>query len=153
MNKTEILTDLASKFTALTVLTKHATHGVSPTVTPYTQAILDVASEIARSANVAFVVLDEGEAGEAAYYLNAVPKPPAPEPTFAQEATAWLLCKIDVTVGDKIIRMFTSLQADNVQERAAAQLTLEDTTSGDLTEVGIRLWRVGGVFQYKLITV
>lgn len=149
MNKADILAALDSKFAAILSITeKSEVAGVSY----YVANVFDIAGSVGRTINVMFFVKDEGGAGETAYWGNAEPKPAPGEPAFAQEALAWLQSKLDVTIAGKIIRMFDQLSADNVQERARARLTLEDTGTGVLSTVDVALWKVAGEFQYKVIT-
>jgi len=151
MNKAELLVELEGKFEdVLAVVKQSEVAGVSY----YVANVFDVVGDTGRTINVMFFVKDESLAGEVAFWGSSEPKPTPPPvvPTFADEAQAWLQSKIDVAVGSNNIRMFDQFTADNVQERARVRLTLENTGTGVLSTVDVALWKVAGVFQYKVIT-
>jgi hypothetical protein len=150
MNKADILAALESKFEAVLDVTKRSEVAG---VRYYVANVFDTSGAVGRTINLMFFVKDEGSQDETAYWGNSEPKPAPGPATFAQEAQAWLQSKIDATVGDKIVRMFDQLSADNVQERARVRLTLEDAQTGDLSEITAALWKdAQGNFQYKVIT-
>ena len=150
MKKADLITVLNSKFTAVLSITQQGpeTNGVRY----YIANVFDVSGNAGNTFNVWFFVKDEGTAAEAAYWGGAEPKPAPGPATFADEATTWLRGKIDVTVSGKIIRMFDQFSVDNVQQRAQARLTLEDTGTETLSHINIALWKQAGAFQYKIIT-
>ncbi len=149
MNKAELLVALESKLTAvLSIESRSEVAGLSY----YVANVFDAVGDVGRTVNVMFFVKDEGGAGEVAYWGGSEPKPDPGPATFADEARAWLQSKVDVTVSGKTIRMFEQLNADNVQERATVYLTLEDTTTGDLSMIKVALWKAAGEFQYKVVT-
>lgn len=149
MDKTALEAAIASKFAAVLQTTFKSAMG---NVNYYVANVMDVVGDTARTINVMYYVVDEGEVGEVAYWGNSEPKPTPPGPTFAGEVRAWLQSKIDVTVGSIIIRMFDQLSADNAQGRARVRLTVEDTGTGSLSTIEAALWKVAGQFQYKIIT-
>ena len=149
MNKATLEVAIASKFEAVLQTTLKST--VS-NVKYYVANVLDVVGDTARTINVMYFVVDEGEPSEAAYWGNTEPKPTPSNPAFSDLAQIWLQGKIDVTVGDKIVRMYDQFSADDIQERARVRLTLEDTGTGGLSTIDVALWEVAGEFQYKVIT-
>jgi hypothetical protein len=149
MNKVDLLAALESKFEA--VLSTEKKSEVAD-VSYYVANVFDVVGDTGRTVNIMFFVKDEGQPEETAYWGNSEPKPAPGPATFAQEAQAWLQSKIDATVGDKIVRMFDQLSADNTQKRARVRLTLEDTEAGTLSSIEVALWKTAEEFQYKVIT-
>ncbi len=149
MDKAELLAALTGKFDTVLSVAKRSEVA---DLTYYAANVFNVVGNVGRTVNVMFFVIDDGGAGEVAYWGSAEPKPAPGPPTFAAEAQTWLHSKIDVTVGSKIIRMFDQFSADNVQERARVRLTLEDTGAGTLSTIDVALWKVAGAFQYKVIT-
>ena len=118
----------------------------------YVANVLDVVGDTARTINVTYFVVNEGQADETAYWGSGEPKPAPSGPMFTDEARAWLQGKIDVIVGSNIVRMFDQLNANNAQERARVCLTIENTETGNLSTVETALWKIAGQFQYKIIT-
>lgn len=151
MNKAELVAAITNKFDTVISVTKQSeVAGVSY----YVANVFNVAGDAGNTINVMFFVKDEGTEDEVAYWGGGEPKPdPVPVvPLFGDEAKAWLQTLIDVKKGSQTIRMVDQFLADNVQERARAQLTLEHTGTEALSTVDVALWRVAGVFQYKVIT-
>lgn len=148
MNRTELEAKIAEKFERVMLVQKKSDVA---NIGYYVATVFDVAGDVGRTVNIMFFVEDEGTVDEKAVWGASEPKPAPGDPTFAQEAQVWLQSKIDVTIGDNIIRIFDQLSADNVQERARVRLALEDVGTGTLSTVDVALWKVAGEFQYKVI--
>ena len=99
-----------------------------------------------------FVVFDEGQASEAAFWMSAGdPAPPPPEPTFQAEMLAWLTSKLDAQIGSYVLRHIEGTTANNDIERGTANLILEDGQS-DFVRKSIAMWKdAQGSFQFKVI--
>jgi len=149
MNRIELEAKIVEKFERLMLVELKSDVGG---VRYYVATVYQVAGNVGRTENVMFFVTDEGTEDELARWGGTDRDPAPSDPTFAQEAQAWLQSKIGVTVSGKIIRGYKNFSADNVQGRAWLRLGLEDAATGELTGVEVALWRTDGQFQYKRFT-
>jgi hypothetical protein len=102
--------------------------------------------------NAHFWVQDRGEAGEAAaWHKGQDPKPPAADPTFQQEMTAWLNSQIDEAFGSMTLRHIESTTANNDLERGTANVIME-TGAGDFVRKSAAVWRAGANWQFQVVT-
>lgn len=98
-----------------------------------------------------FVVYNEGQAGEEAFWLSADPVPPTPEPRFQDEMMAWLSSQLDEQVGPYIVRHIEGTTANNALERGAAALIVEDG-AGDFVRKSVAVWKdTQDNFQFQII--
>lgn len=98
-----------------------------------------------------FVVFDEGQAGEEAFWMSADPAPPVPEPTFQAEMMVWLSSQLDEQVGPYIIRHIESVTANNALERGTANIIVEDS-AGDFARKSVAVWKdAQDDFQFQII--
>jgi len=103
--------------------------------------------------NAQFYVVDRGTANEAAYWMQARdPKPPPPEPTFAQEVTAWLDSQIGLEFGaGSTLVYYTVLSTLESIERGTVQVLL--LNAGVLTSLMMAVWKnVADEWQFKVVT-
>lgn len=87
-----------------------------------------------------FIVFDEGEVGEEAFWLSADPAPPVPEPTFQAEMLAWLESKLDTQIGPYIIRHIEGATANNDLGRGTANIIVEDE-DGNFARKSMAVWK------------
>lgn len=143
MNKSELLTILAGKYDrVLNVDPRELVAGVQV----YLANVLDVSGDTAIKANVGFYVIDEGQPGEIAYWMNAEPKP-MPVVTFQAELSAYL----DTQVGAGTIIFYNIVGTLPAINRAKVDVILDQ--AGTLIERTIGVWKnAQGDFNYQVIT-
>lgn len=100
-----------------------------------------------------FIVFDEGQASEAAFWMSAGdPAPPIPEPTFQDGMMTWLSSKLDVQIGPYIIRHIEGATANNALRRGTANVIVEDG-SGTFLRKSAAVWKdATGNWQFRVIS-
>lgn len=89
--------------------------------------------------NVQFYVLSRGQPDEQAVWLKAQdPKPPTPELTFQQRASAWLRDRVGQTVAGKTIKHVKNVSADQQTRTATAEVLVEE--EGVTQWINVYLW-------------
>lgn len=89
--------------------------------------------------NEQFYVKDPNTANEEAVWMRGNdPKPPAPEPTFQEQATMWLHDKVGSVVGSYTIMHIAGVSADAAAETATAHVLVEK--NGVLQWLDVYLW-------------
>lgn len=118
----------------------------------YIAQVLVLQGEKMEEKGFPFVVFDEGQISEEAFWMSAgAPVPPVPEPRFQDEMMVWLQSKLDVQIGPYIIRHIEGMTANNVDRRGTANVIVEDDT-GDFVRKSIAVWKdAQDDFQFQII--
>lgn len=118
----------------------------------YIAKVYDFQNERIAEKGFPFVVFDEGNPGEEAFWMSSGdPAPPVPDPTFQAEMMAWLESKLDMQVGPYIIRHIESITANNALRRGTANIIVEDG-AGDRLRKSVLIWKdAQDTFQYQII--
>jgi len=104
-------------------------------------------------ANRQFYVKDRGEVGEEAVWIRSDnPIVPAPDPTFAQDVSAWLDSQIGLEFGaGSTLVYYTVLSTLESIRRGTVQVLL--LNAGVLTSLMMAVWKnVADEWQFKAIT-
>lgn len=127
MTKAELLAALATKYSGGVVGTP-VERANSNGVRTYQVDVLDVSGDVATGGTVLFYVVDEGGAGESAYWKQREPKPsPGPE-SFASKIHSRIAQAISAQaqVGGQTLHAVFDVEIDSRNERARMTIVTHD---------------------------
>jgi len=141
MNKQELLDSLALKYDIV------GTERQTADPRWYQVEVMDIVGDELKQGKVAFWVLNEGEANEAAYWHGAEPKPILPPPSgFSVDVQQYITDKIN----DGTIRLAVIESTDEARERAVGWAIVGNP--GNFSKVNVVLFRLAGNITHEQYT-
>lgn len=156
MKKQDMIDRLTATFEYVEGITEH---NLDPILWPpettrqvYIAQVFTLQNEKMVKKGYPFVVFNEGQVGEEAFWMSSGdPVPPVPEPTFQSEMLAWLHSKLGVQVGPYIICHIESTTANNTTRTGTANVIVEDG-AGDHLRKSALVWKdAQDEFQFQII--
>lgn len=144
MNKTELLTDLAGRYSAIGPATKQPSS--EGNINIYQVGCYTVTGDVADRVITSFAVVDEGQPGEVAYWLRHEPGQSV-KSQFVKDVEAFIAAKIaDGTINAAFIQ-------DYDESREIAVTNAYHIAAGKLTKVEAIIYRDSGtgLIDFRLV--